>query len=67
MHKEELTMSEKEKQVRKQVETHAPQQQQRKSKELALAHQSPKSSPKKVRALNWSKRNYLHQYGDFVW
>ena len=49
MHKEELTMSEKEKQVRKQVESHAPQQQQRKSKELALAHQSPKSSPKKVR------------------
>lgn len=52
MHKEELTMSEAEKTVRKQVEKNAPKTQQKKTAELAARGKSdsPKSSPKRVMA-----------------
>lgn len=46
LHKEELTVSQKEKMVKKQIETQAPKQQQKKSQELAAA--GSKSSPSKV-------------------
>ncbi|KAK3102693.1 hypothetical protein FSP39_013188 [Pinctada imbricata] len=50
MHKEELTKSEKERQVRRNIQREAPKQQQRKTKEIAaLENQSPKSSPKKTK------------------
>lgn len=45
LHKEELTVSQKEKMVKKQIETQAPKQQQKKSQELAAA--GSKSSPSK--------------------
>ncbi|XP_033752592.1 deubiquitinating protein VCIP135-like [Pecten maximus] len=48
LHKEELTKSETEKHVRKQVESQAPKQQQRRTKEAAVM--AAKSSPKKSKS-----------------
>lgn len=46
LHKEELTVSQKERMVKKQIETQAPKHQQKKSQEVAAS--GSKSSPSKV-------------------
>ncbi|XP_069134071.1 deubiquitinating protein VCPIP1-like [Argopecten irradians] len=48
LHKEELTKSESEKTVRKQVESQAPKQQQRRTKEVMASKSSPKKSKSEV-------------------